>query len=328
MARIPGQLEEAQLHNLSTDPANLPDGKIWLNTTVNKIKAYVQTAVRILVTEDQSQTLTNKTIDADANTISNIDNADIKIAAAIDALKIANGSVSNAEFQYLDGVTSAIQAQLDSKAPVIGTPTLAGNNAFTGDNSFSGALQGNVVQDGSTGANATLPAPASLITLSNGALTGIAGFTSVAAARLFIWTNVTGGVVTIKNESGSASAANRILTGSGADITVKNNASIWLYKDTALDRWRIVGGSGGSGGLAAGTDSISNGVSSHNVTFSSTLLTSAYVVSIAITNLTDADPIFINYVVTAKSTTGMTVKFNTPTDSANYKLEYSINAAI
>lgn len=61
-------------------------------------------------------TLTNKTIDADANTITNIENADIKAAAAIDATKLANGSVTNTEFQYLDGVTSAIQTQLNTKA--------------------------------------------------------------------------------------------------------------------------------------------------------------------------------------------------------------------
>jgi hypothetical protein len=42
-----------------------------------------------------------------------------------DATKIANGSVSNTEFQYLDGVTSAIQTQIDSKAP-INSPTFTG----------------------------------------------------------------------------------------------------------------------------------------------------------------------------------------------------------
>ena len=61
------------------------------------------------------QSLTNKTIDADLNTITNIENADIKVGAAIDASKVANGSVSNTEFQYLDGVTSSIQTQLNSK---------------------------------------------------------------------------------------------------------------------------------------------------------------------------------------------------------------------
>lgn len=67
-----------------------------------------------------SQALINKTIDADLNTISNIDNADIKANAGIDATKIADGSVSNAEFQTLDGVTSAIQTQLNSKVNASG----------------------------------------------------------------------------------------------------------------------------------------------------------------------------------------------------------------
>jgi hypothetical protein len=40
---------------------------------------------------------------------------DAKIATGIDATKIADGSVSNTEFQYLDGVTSNIQSQLDDK---------------------------------------------------------------------------------------------------------------------------------------------------------------------------------------------------------------------
>jgi len=63
-----------------------------------------------------SQTLTNKSIDSDNNTITNIANADIKSAAAIDAAKIHDGTVSNTEFGYLNGVTSAIQTQLDAKA--------------------------------------------------------------------------------------------------------------------------------------------------------------------------------------------------------------------
>jgi len=38
------------------------------------------------------------------------------LAGSIDSTKIANGNVSNTEFQYLDGVTSAIQTQLNTKA--------------------------------------------------------------------------------------------------------------------------------------------------------------------------------------------------------------------
>lgn len=68
-----------------------------------------------VVGEDDSQTLTNKAIDADLNTITNIENTDIKAAAAIDATKIADGSVTNTEFQYINSLTSNAQTQLNAK---------------------------------------------------------------------------------------------------------------------------------------------------------------------------------------------------------------------
>ena len=43
-------------------------------------------------------------------------NADINSSAAIDDTKIHDGTISNTEFGYLNGVTSAIQTQLDDKA--------------------------------------------------------------------------------------------------------------------------------------------------------------------------------------------------------------------
>ena len=45
-------------------------------------------------------------------------NASVASGAAIDATKIADGSVSSAEFQHLDGVTSAIQTQIDTKTTI------------------------------------------------------------------------------------------------------------------------------------------------------------------------------------------------------------------
>ena len=76
------------------------------------------------VTGSSTTTFTNKTFNADGtgNSITNIENADIKSGAAIDAAKIHNGSVSNTEFGYLDGVSSAIQTQLDNITA--GTSTL------------------------------------------------------------------------------------------------------------------------------------------------------------------------------------------------------------
>lgn len=61
-------------------------------------------------------TLTNKTIDVDNNTISNIENANIKAGAAIDATKLADGSISNIELQYINNISSNVQDQLDANA--------------------------------------------------------------------------------------------------------------------------------------------------------------------------------------------------------------------
>ena len=48
-----------------------------------------------------------------------ITNAKVATSAAIDATKIGGGAVSNTEFSYLDGVTSAIQTQLNAKQATI-----------------------------------------------------------------------------------------------------------------------------------------------------------------------------------------------------------------
>jgi hypothetical protein len=119
--------------SLNIEPLSSPtlteQGDVGYNSTIDKVQVRGSSATRVLVEENSSATLTNKTIDADQNTITNIENADIKAGAAIDAAKIADGSVSNAEFQRLDGVTSPIQTQLDGK---LGT-TLNNGQIFVGN---------------------------------------------------------------------------------------------------------------------------------------------------------------------------------------------------
>jgi len=92
------------------------------------IKAYVDAQAHSDVTASSTTTFTNKTIDADGtgNNISNIDNADIKAAAAIDATKIADGSVTSTEFQYINSLSSNAQDQIDLKA-ALASPALTGN---------------------------------------------------------------------------------------------------------------------------------------------------------------------------------------------------------
>ena len=74
-------------------------------------------ATDTLVGKATTDTLTNKTLNQDGtgNSITNIANASIKASAAIDATKIANGTVTSAEFQHISTLSSNAQTQINSK---------------------------------------------------------------------------------------------------------------------------------------------------------------------------------------------------------------------
>lgn len=117
-----------------------------------KLNYHNGTTASPVLTEAHSASVTNKTIDADQNTISNIENADIKAGAAIDRSKLASGTanrvavndgsgvlsdaaaitaaralisdangipthstVTDVELGYVSGVSSSIQTQLNGK---------------------------------------------------------------------------------------------------------------------------------------------------------------------------------------------------------------------
>jgi len=128
-----------------------------VNRTVNLPDSGATTDI---VLNNVSQTLTSKTIDADLNTITNIENADIKSGAAIDASKIADGSVSNTEFQTLDGVTSSIQTQLNGKEPTITTLPVSkggtGSSSALNNNRVMQSSGGNIVEAAAITANRAL----------------------------------------------------------------------------------------------------------------------------------------------------------------------------
>ena len=106
--------------------------------------------------------------------------------------------------------------------------------------------------DNATGSNVTLTAVASsIVRLTNASLVSIDMIPAGYSAQKFVLTNATSVPVLISNDIG-ATAADRILTGTGADLTIANDASVILVYDITSSRWRIVGGSGsgsGSGGI-------------------------------------------------------------------------------
>ena len=110
------------------DDDTLADDSAIAVASQQSIKAYVDAQSHSTVTADSVTTFTNKTIDEDAtgNAITNLANASIKAAAAIDATKIADGTVTNAEFQYINSLSSNAQSQIDLKA-ALASPALTGD---------------------------------------------------------------------------------------------------------------------------------------------------------------------------------------------------------
>ena len=108
-----------------------------------------------------------------------IQNADVNSSAAIDAAKIADGTVSNTEFQYLNSVTSNVQSQLDDI--VSGTVSTIDDDNFTlqdnGDTSKKAQFQCSGISSSTTrtftfpDANTTLVGTGTTDTLTNKTLT-------------------------------------------------------------------------------------------------------------------------------------------------------------
>jgi hypothetical protein len=112
--------------------------------------------------------------------------------------------------------------------------------------SFTGKLHSAATVDSATtGSGAALPVPATgIVELTNSSLTSIDTIVAGGAGQMVILTNRTGASVTLTDES-SGTAANRIRTGTGKAVTMKNNASLFLVYSDAADRWLVVGGTGG-----------------------------------------------------------------------------------
>jgi hypothetical protein len=106
------QIDSEHYVDGSIDTAHIADSQITVaKMAANSVDSdqYVDGSIDTAHIAD-SQITSAKIVDG------TIVNADINASAAIDATKIHDGAVSNAEFAYVNGVTSAIQTQIDAKA--------------------------------------------------------------------------------------------------------------------------------------------------------------------------------------------------------------------
>lgn len=87
-----------------------------------------------------------------------------------------------------------------------------------------------------------------IVRVTNVARTAISGIPAGVSGQTLFVENKTGVTVTINNEDAGATAANRILTGTGAAVSFTANATAEFLYDATDSRWQFIGASGSSGG--------------------------------------------------------------------------------
>jgi hypothetical protein len=103
----------------SSDLTDNLEGTLFHNNSTSRIKSYIQGAVREVLTNSQSQVLTNKTIDVDSNTVSNIELDNLKSGVLNTSSTLASASDSQipsalAVKTYTDTSSGTVQTNLGS----------------------------------------------------------------------------------------------------------------------------------------------------------------------------------------------------------------------
>lgn len=122
------------------------EGELKVSTTTPRVKAYVEGATRDIVTVNQTQTLTGKTIDADDNTISDLQVANLKAGVLNTSTSLSGASNTQvpsalATKTYVDNGDAAVQTNVNNLVTLSGVAT----NATT-----LGIFTGSIIPDSST----------------------------------------------------------------------------------------------------------------------------------------------------------------------------------
>ena len=187
---------------------NIADGSV----TAAKLASNAVTTAKITDLNVTTAKLADDAVTSAKIADGTIVNADINASAAINATKIHDGSVSNTEFGYLDGVTSAIQTQIDSKqATITGGATSITSSNLTASRALASDASGKVATTSVTSTE----------------LGYVSGVTSAIQTQLDSkQPTITGSATTIDTESLTASRA--VISNSSQKIAVSTTTDTEL----------------------------------------------------------------------------------------------------
>jgi len=170
-----------------------------------------------------------------------------------DASLGAFGSTPDAKGATISGQVITLQPADDTHPGLISiaAQAFAGVKTWMADQLFQAMIRlVQQVDSTTTGADQSLAPTRSFLKVTNASLASINNIAAPQNGSFLIVKFATGGSVVIKNNTGGT-AANRILTGTGANLTVTDGSALTFIYDAAASLWQVVGGSGsGAGGGA------------------------------------------------------------------------------
>ena len=161
------------------------------------------------------------------------------------------------------GQTTATSIVLGQNTSLTGAATFTsgtGAVSLQGDTTIASAknfLTAKGTDYSTTGPQNNVALPGALVRLTGASaqtITGISAGTAASDGRHLTLVNTAGQAATLSNNSGSSTAGNLIITGTGGDLTLPAGGSIELVYDwsgsAATSFWRVVGSSATAGGGA------------------------------------------------------------------------------
>lgn len=193
-----------------------------------------------------------------------INESTLDFGVTVEGVLIKDGLVDNrdvsADGTILDGHTATLSNH-DGRITDIesGNNTFAGTKTFSGDVTFqqTAAAQSVVVNENlflgsvantQTGSDQEIDATAPLVRLTGVGLISIDRIVAPPDAKVIALVNQTGASISLKDNSGSP-AANRIRTGTDADMQLANNQIAFIVYEPTLELW-YVSSLGNGGGVA------------------------------------------------------------------------------
>lgn len=137
---------------------------------------------------------------------------------------------------FTEKVRIGEDVQIQSPLKVNSSQETVGSASYNGE-----------VDSSTTGSNQSLSPNKSVLKVTNASLVSVNNVANPLDGRLLFLTNGTGNLLTIVNDAGGT-ASHRILTGTGADLTLDPGAAITLVYDNVGSRWQVIGGVGSGGG--------------------------------------------------------------------------------